>query len=170
MKREITIVKEGNVKKMNLSVLIVLTESEAEKLNCEGLIQSIDNLAKDFHINWAVRKSANNEIIDISRTCQNGIIDDAFIHQLEMDATNFMSELEKMELEKKCLSHEAEETNVPPGFIEELLRRLNLDEDDPDRIRGAELMCVGFPFFCGSVSPEALKEMCELYLKAHEQD
>lgn len=156
---------------------IVLTNIQYDKLTCDELAKRVDGLAKDFHVDWSIECNGNVNIINITRTTTD-TIDDAFCHKLEMDATNFMSAIDKLELSKpepECPSHENAEEMTEKRFIEQLLRDLNLPKEDEDHVIGAKIVCMGpctIPWAVewGKMTHSLLKEMCELYIKAHEND
>ena len=187
MRRTSLVTVQGK-KTMSYAELIVLSDSQRKKLTLyamgkrltglEELRKSIDNLAKDLHVNWSIENNGN-AIICIERTTTDPI-DDAKYHDLEMAAANFMSGIDKLELPKEepeCPSHESdgEEKTTTKQFIKELLRDLNLPTENRFRVIGAQVLCTGLncsPFFItwGKIGYDTLKEMCELYLAAHEND
>lgn len=186
--RKTSLVTVQGKKTMSYAELIVLTDSQHKKLvlyamgkrlaGLEELRKSIDNLAKDLQINWSIEDSGNIHIICIERTTTDPI-DDAKYHDLEIAATNFMSAIDKLELPKtepECPSHEdSEEKTTSKQFVEKLLHDLELPKEDADHVIGASVLCIGpkslpFPLPWGKLGYDTLKEMCELYLAAHEND
>ena len=166
-------------KQMCHAECIVLTNSQYDKLTCDELAKRVDNLAKDYHVDWAIDCNKNANIINITRTTTE-VIDDAFCHQLEMDATNFMSAIDNMEMPKpepECPSHESdgEEETTTKQFVEKLLHDLELPKEDADHVIGARILCIGpkslpFPLPWGKLGHDMLQEMCKLYLAAHENN
>lgn len=175
--RKTTLVTLQGKKAMCHAECIVLTDSLYEKLTCDELAKRVDGLAKDFHVDWSIECNGNVSIINVTRTTTD-IIDDAFCHKLEMDATNFMSAIDKLELPKpehECPSHENNEEMSTTDFVKELLYDLNRPEKDEEHVIGAQVLCYGpkecpLPLPWGKISPDLLKEMCKLYLAAHEND
>lgn len=174
---------------MSYAELIVLSDSQHKKLalyemgerldGLEELRESIDNLAKDLHINWSIESNGNVHIICIERTTTDPI-DDAKYHYLEIAAANFMSTIDKMELPKEknepeCPSHESDDEEMSEKqFVEELLHDLNLPSGNVSHVCGALIIDKTTHPFCpeltcwGRMSYDLLKKMCELYLAAHE--
>lgn len=157
---------------------IVLTNSQYDKLTCDELAKRVDGIAKDFHVDWSIECNGNVNIINITRTT-TATIDDAFCHKLEMDATNFMSAIDKLELSKpepECPAHAVDsEEEQKLEFVKELLYDINLPDEDEEHVIGARILKYGpknfpFPLPWGKISSNLLKEMCELYLVAHEND
>ena len=187
MRRTSLVTVQGK-KTMSYAELIVLSDSQRKKLTLyamgkrlaglEELRKSIDNLAKDLHVNWSIENNGN-AIICIERTTTDPI-DDAKYHDLEMAAANFMSGIDKLELPKEepeCPSHESdgEEELTGEQFVEKLLHDLELPKEDTDHVVGAQVLCIGpksLPFHLpwGKIGYNTLKEMCELYLVAHKDD
>lgn len=174
--RKISLVTSQGKKMMCVAELIVLTNSQYEKLTCDDLAKRVDGLAKDFHVDWSIECNKNANIINVTRTTSD-VVDDAFCHQLEIDATNFMSSIDNMELPKpepECPSHEDNEEMSVTDFVNTLLSDLKLPENHEEHVIGAQVLCYGpeicpIPLPWGKISPDLLKEMCELYLKAHEK-
>ena len=116
--RKTSLVTVQGKKMMSYAELIVLSDSQHKKLvlyemserldGLKELRKSIDNLAKDLHVNWSIESNGNVHIICIERTTTDPI-DDAKYHDLEIAATNFMSAIDKLELPK-----EEQSQNIPP--------------------------------------------------------
>lgn len=198
--RKTSLVTVQGKKMMSYAELIVLSDSQHKKLvlyemgerltGLEELRKGIDNLAKDLHVNWSIESNGNVHIICIERTTTDPI-DDAKYHDLEIAATNFMSAIDKMELPKEkdepeCPSHEPDKVNCDEEekaqdaetlkFVKKLLNDMNLPLDDGRHVRGALIIdTTTHPIFAeptcwGNMSYDLLKEMCELYIKTHEND
>lgn len=187
MRRTSLVTVQGK-KTMSYAELIVLSDSQRKKLTLyamgkrlaglEELRKNIDNLAKDLHINWSIENNGN-ALICIERTTTDPI-DDAKYHDLEMAAANFMSGIDKLELPKEepeCPSHESEdeEEMTDKQFVEKLLHDLELPKENAHHVIGAQVLCIGpkslpFPLPWGKLGHDMLQEMCQLYLKAHEND
>lgn len=172
--KKISLVTSQGKKMMCCAELIVLTELQYEKLADDKFAKQIDSIAKDLKIDWAIDvvETEKKKILNITRTTQN-VIDDEFYHDLEIAAANFMSAIDKLEdkEEEQCPSHE----NTDLTFVETLLHDINLPKEDENHVIGGQILCHGpkdIPFFLpwGKISSSLLKEMCELYLAAHEND
>ena len=147
--RKTTLVTLQGKKAMCHAECIVLTNSQYEKLTCDELAKRVDGLAKDFHVDWSIECNGNVSVINITRTT-TATIDDAFCHELEMDATNFMSAIDKMELSKpepECPSHDnADETDAEKlAFVDSLIED---EESIRKNFRGIDVMAPyrGMPF------------------------
>ena len=157
-------------KQMCVAELIVLTDSQYDKLTDEVLAERVDAIAKDYHIDWSIDETQNAHVINITRTTTN-VVDDAFCHDLEIAATNFMSTIDKLEYDKKepeC--HDLENANLTEekrktiDFVETLLDDINLPEEDEDHVIGGQILRYGpkgipFPLPWGKISSNLLKEM-----------
>lgn len=134
MKKRITIVSKGNKKALCYTALIVLTDSQAQKLASESLLKQIDNVAIDLAVEWAVEVSGNYEILAISRTTFSPI-EEEMLKDIEKTAHEFLANVDKLELQKpepepECPSHEntdktenADETNAEKlAFVDSLIK------------------------------------------------
>lgn len=185
--RKTSLVTVQGKKMMSYAELIILSDSQHKKLalyemgkrlaGLEELRKSIDNLAKALHVNWSIENNENVYIICIERTTADSI-DDAKYHDLEIAATNFMSAIDKLELpeekkEPECPSHAS---NDDLEFVKNLLNDLNLPLDDDSHVCGALIIDTTTHPFCpeltgwGKMSYNLLKEMCQLYIKAHDHE
>ena len=183
MKKRITIVPKGNKKALCYAVLVILTKSQAEKLSNESLLKQLDNMAIDMAIEWAIEMSGDYEILVISRTTFSNV-EEEMLKDIEKTAHEFLSNVDKLELPKvlkepECPSHEdanlTEEKRETIDFVKTLLHDINLPEEDEDHVIGGQILCYGpkdipFPLQWGKISSNLLKEMCELYLAAHENN
>lgn len=169
--KKISLVTSQGKKQMCCAELIVLSESQYEKLTDDCFAKQIDAIAKDLHIDWAIDVTSNANVLNITRTTAN-VIDDAFYHDLEIAATNFMSAIDKLELQKpepECPSHEEtnEEEEETIDFVKTLLEKAIPNERI--RINLMEMIVPGLYVPAGSISRTLLGEMCQIYLKAHEK-
>lgn len=178
--RRVSLTTKGNKKVMLLTQLITLTGSQEQKLNCEALLPELEKIAKKLEIDWAVELSANIEYgtLAVSRTYESEIGNCEF-SSIEKAAKDFLSAVDKLELRKsepECPSHEdSEEEMTTKQFVEKLLHDCELPKEDADHVIGARVMCIGpkslpFPLPWGKLGYDILKEMCKLYLAAHEND
>lgn len=91
MERRIQMTAEGIV----ISVLVVLTPNEQEKLECKDLERTITNIAKDLHVDWAVETCGNVCTATVSKTF-GPVVGNAQICEVQMAATKFMSAVEQL--------------------------------------------------------------------------
>lgn len=137
MKR-IQMVKVGNTKKLCLIELIVLTKVMSDKFNCEGLLQKIDKVAKDLHVEWAIELNGQKEVLAVSRVSDEDTVNEEILHKLEADALTFFSIVQDMEMpEPECPSHENEEPD------EEELEFVRSISKDREKIAGASCPYIG---------------------------
>lgn len=178
--RRVSLTTKGNKKAMLLTQLVTLTGSQEEKLNCEPLLPELEKIAKKLEIDWAVELSANIEYgtLAVSRTYESEIGNFEF-SSIEKAAKDFLSAVDKLKLRKEesdCTPHEdSEEEMTTKQFVEKLLHDLELPKENEDRVIGAQILCIGpksLPFTLpwGKLGYDTLKEMCKLYLDAHEND
>ena len=170
--RRIQLTTKGNKKVMLLTQLVTLTGSQEEKLNCEQLLPELERIAKTLEIDWAVELSANIEYgtLAASRTYEKEIGEYEF-KSIEKATQKFLNKIDKLELpqsdsEPKCPSHEeAQDEEDINDFVTRILQGLN---DRPLRFLIVEKIPLLSYTTVGSISSDLIKEMCELYLKAHE--
>lgn len=182
--RRVSLTTKGNKKVMLLTQLITLTCSQEQKLNCESLLPELEKIAKKLEIDWAVELSANIEYgtLAVSRTHENEIGDYEF-NNIEKAAKEFLNAVDKLALpEPKCPSHESdgEEEKAQDAetleFVKKLLNDLNLPLDNDSHVCGALIIDRTTRLFCpeltgwGKMSYNLLKEMCQLYIKAHDHE
>ena len=165
-------------KTMECTVLVVLTDSEVDILECPDLRSQIDNIAKELHVRWAIEINGNVTHAAISKVLGPiGTSHEA--HALEIKATNFMSAVDKLTLpafnEANCPTHEPanEEAEV---LAKELEFVKSLKEGFGD-MRGALIMPHRVPEpiafltdnYC-TVSPTCLRRMIDAYLKEYDHE
>ena len=170
--KKISLVTSQGKKQMCCAELIVLSESQYDKLTDDYFAKRIDAIAKDLHIDWAIDVTSNANVLNITRTTAN-VIDDAFYHDLEIASTNFMSAIDKLEYDKQnldeCPSHEKvnEEEEETIDFVKTLLEKAVPNERT--RINLMEMIVPGLYAPAESISRALLGEMCELYLAKHDK-
>lgn len=157
---------------------IELNDEQFEKLTNNNLAKRIDSIIKDLHIDWAINVQSGKNILSVTRTT-TGPIDDEYRHNLEIAATNFMSAVEELQCEEpvkeaECPSHEEENDKEEERiqFVKNILQDMTQPEKPENEVIGANIICIGpaylpFAIDWGRMSGELLKEMCELYLAAH---
>lgn len=184
MKKRITIVSKGNKKALCYTALIVLTDSQAQKLASESLLKQIDNMAIDLAVEWAVEVSGNYEILAISRTTFSPI-EEEMLKDIEKTAHEFLANVDKLELQKPestCLADESDDEEKKSQdaetleFVEELLHDINLPHENDSHVCGALIIdttthSAFVESTCwGHMAYDLLKEMCELYINVHNHE
>lgn len=164
-----------------VTILIPLgfdVDEVAKKMECEQLANRIAAIAKEMHIDYAVRASNHIRTAEISFT-HEGKVTSQDEHDYEVKAIDFMSAVEKLELpqpddDQKCPSHESNKIgNVE--FVKKLLSDINLPSDNDNHVCGALVIDTTTHPFCpeltgwGQISYDLLKEMCEIYLQAYKE-
>ena len=159
---------------INVSAIVVLTPTEQEKLECKDLEKSINNIATDLHVAWAVEMNGNVATATVSK--QYGpVVGDEQSHEVEIAATNFMSGIRKLEIPlAKKYPDESDEHSV---IEEELVFARSIldsswDETEEEMgIKGAQIMAeaeaLPFALPCGSISKAMLHRMFESYIKVY---
>ena len=167
---------------INVSAIVVLTPSEQEILECKDLEKSINNIATDLHVAWAVEMNGNVATATVSK--QYGpVVGDEQSHEVEIAATNFMSGIRKLEipLAKKhpeesdgnSLSERLERSVLQQElkFARDILDDAWDETEDEMGIKGAQIMAeaeaLPFALPCGSISKAMLRRMFEAYVKVY---
>lgn len=168
-------------KTLECSVLVVLTDSEVDILECPDLRSQIDNIAKDLHVRWAIETNGNVTHATISKVLGPiGTSHEA--HALEIKATNFMSAVDKLTLpvfdEAACPTHEP--ANEDAEVIAERLafcKEVRADMDDVENIHviGAKLIAGNedirpFVADAGRIGATLLKELLDLYIEKYDHE
>lgn len=93
-----------------ISALIVLTQSEQEKLECKDLEKTITNIAKDLHVDWAVETCDNVCTATVSKTF-GPVVGEAQSNVVERAAITFMSAIRELYIphEESVYSHETKQ-------------------------------------------------------------
>lgn len=154
-----------------VSALVVLTESEREKLECKDLEKTITNIAKELHCDWAVEISSNVAMATISK--QFGpVLGSTQEHEVELLATNFMTAISKLEL-PVALDTEPSKLEGELKFCKEVLNDFGETEEEFG-ILGAKLFCgpedgsLSLP--CGKIGRSLLRRMFESFIKVHSNE
>lgn len=101
MERKFQMTAEGIV----VYILMPVTPSEQEKLECKDLERTITNIAKDLHVDWAVETTG----VTISKTF-GPLIGNAQVRETDVAANTFMSAVRQLDIPKK---HPEEEEDCP---------------------------------------------------------
>lgn len=148
------------VKAIKCSVVSVLTDSEVKRFASKKLRKRINALANDYHLQWAV-ECDNSTVLLTSRVAIEFNAQDT--HSLEMDTTNFLAAINKMELEEEPKDNS---DNNDVEFVKEVLK----DLEDGDCIALALLAEIGFgdnsivlPY--GNLSKKLATEMCKYFIE-----
>lgn len=155
--------------------VVVLTESQLEKLENSELLPRIEAAAKDLHVDFSVEKNGNVALCIVGTT-QKWPVDSTDMHNAQINATNFMSFVDDLEVEVEEDKDGKEMSNK--DFVKKLLEDMDLPKTNNRHVFGALIVdgdCVNTPIIpvgmeWGIMSNNLLREMCELYLKTHEQD
>ena len=166
-----------------VEVVIELNDSQFEKLENKDLLPQIESIAKDLHLTWDVESDPESH--DHMKLVVIGVnmpwpVNDFSMHDAELQAINFMSTIDNLELEKheNVPAQETRESAETKEFVQALLTDLNLPKEDGDHVIGAVvvdrdsanfgLLLPGMGW--GRIGYALLKEMCELYLEKHAKD
>lgn len=166
-------------KTMECTVLVVLTDSEVDILECPDLRSQIDNIAKDLHVRWAIETNGNVTHATISKVLGPiGTSHEA--HALEIKATNFMSAVDKLTLpvfdEVDCPTHEPanEEAEVIAERLE-FCKEVREDMDDMENFHVIDATLVAghedYPdivYKAGKIGTALLKELLDLYIEKYD--
>lgn len=170
--KKISLVTSQGKKQMCVAELIVLSESQYEKLMDKRLAKQVDSIAKDLHVDWAIEETGNANILGISRTTAD-VVDDAFYHDLEIASINFMKDVDKLQLstEAECPSHEdATKNQENVEFVKALLKEVVPNKNM--RVIVAEIVPSFIPGTCirkATISTDLLREMCKIYLESYHE-
>ena len=159
---------------INISAIVVLTPSEQDVLECKDLEKSINNIATDLHVAWAVETNGNIATATVSK--QYGpVVGDEQSHEVEIAATNFMSGIRKLHI--PCATKDPKESDDHSVIEEELaFARSVLDSawnetEEEMGIKGAKIIaeCESLPICipCGQISKAMLRRMFESYVKVY---
>lgn len=158
---------------INVSAIVVLTPSEQETLECKDLEKSINNIATDLHVAWAVEMNGNVATATVSK--QYGpVVGDEQSHEVEIAATNFMGGIRKLQVPSTMLYKKDPNEKV---IEEELAFARSILDDTWDEteeemgIKGAKIIaeCESLPICipCGQISKAMLRRMFESYIKVY---
>lgn len=151
--------------------IVVLTNEQFQKLECQELQPAIDALCKDMHIEGRYCKDSNDMHLSIiSATLSE--YDDTAHHTMEMTHLNFLNAVDKLELQKpipeeqeesaSTVYHNEEEYNFVKGVFE---------RDDWELISGASIetriLGLPVPIEIAAISSDTLKELLRCYLEVH---
>lgn len=162
MEKRFSLVDTGKgVKAIKCAVVSVLTDSEVKKFASKELRKRINALANDYHLQWTV-ECDNTTVLLTWRVAIEFNAQDT--HSLEMDTTNFLAAINKMELKEP----EDNTGNKDVEFVKEVLQ----DLEDGDCITLAllseiQLEDCGVVLPYGNISARLAKEMCKCFIEKH---
>lgn len=165
---------------INISVLVVLSNTEQEKLECSNLRPKIDTIAKDMRVDWAVETNNNVSMATISRMYGSNVGKEEE-NEMETAAINFMSAVSKLEFKEALPAindEQADQAVEDYKFIKKLVEdweeKVDKDNDTIEPgIAGFEIMANianKFAIPCGHIRGHLAKELCMSYLKVHSHD
>jgi len=169
MEKRFSLVDTGNgVKAIKCAVVSVLTDSEVKKFASKKLRNRINITAKDYHLQWVIECDSSTMLLT-SRVAMEFNAQDT--HSLEMDTTNFLDAINKMELKDEKIQDEEKEKNKDVEFVKEVLQ----DLEDKDCIALALLSEIKLgdnnivlPY--GNISAKLAKKLCECFIQANEHE
>lgn len=161
---------------INVSAIVVLTPSEQEILECKDLEKSINNIATDLHVAWAVEINGNIVTATISK--QFGpVVGDEQSHDVVIAATNFMSGIRELHIPCDVRQEDPNESDENSVIEKELVFARSIldttwDETEEEMgIKGAKIIaeCKSLPICipCGQISKAMLHRMFESYVKVY---
>lgn len=173
MDKEITKVRVGNSTMMCVTVLVPLSTSQVEKMESRLLVDRIANLAKDFHVDWSIRVNNHDKTAEIAHNHRENVITSQMLHDDEVNAINFMSAIDKMEMEEQDPEEdEFDECIILNEDIPAIRKFIKNVMDDEDII-GAGLAVLSLPgnmsVNCGHISKPILNQMCQAWLDTHKE-
>lgn len=130
MERKFQMTAEGIV----VYILMPVTPSEQEKLECKDLERTITNIAKDLHVDWAVETTG----VTISKTF-GPLIGNAQVSEADVAANTFMSAIRQLDIPKKHLA-----------------KVQDVDDNEPDELDDAVVV-----FTAGNNTAQVIKALRE---------
>lgn len=107
-----------------VSALIVLTQSEQEKLECKDLEKKITNIAKSLNVDWAVETSGNVCNAAVSKT-YGPVVGDLQVCEVITAADIFMSDVRQLDIPKT--HSEEEKKECPEEDISDVVITFDVD-------------------------------------------
>jgi hypothetical protein len=158
---------------ISISAIVVLTPSEQEILECKDLEKSINNIATDLHVAWAVE--INGDIATATISKQFGpVVGDEQSHEVEIAATNFMGGIRKLQVPSTMLYKKDPNEKVIEeelAFARSILDSTWDETEEEMGIKGAKIIaeCKSLPICipCGQISKAMLRRMFESYVKVY---
>ena len=163
--------------KCQIEVLVVLTTSQLEKMECATLRDAIDNIAKKMHVSWYVEKSGNMHVCVVGAKCTNTMTDDD-MYQVEITSTNFMTAIDELEFPKEEPKEERDLIDFDDdeiAFVKMLQEDLQLPLENKRHITGALVVDTStVPMLesitgWGQVGHDLLEKFVQLYLEKYDR-
>lgn len=151
--------------------IVVLTNEQFQKLECQELQPAIDALCKDMHIEGRYCKDSNDMHLSIiSATLPE--YDDTAHHTMETTHLNFLNAIDKLEMQKPTPEEPAEGASTVYHDEEEYNFVKEMYEDyDWENLSGAAVHTIlpglPVPIEIGTISSTTLKELFRCYLEVH---
>lgn len=165
MKREIISSEAG---KLDISILIPLTQKEEEKMECSELAKRITNLAKEMHVNYAIRISDNKKLAEVS-FAHEGKLDHEDELSYEKKALEFVSAVDTLEIpEPECPNHE-QDINEEAEAINKNLKNAEAILKDIEKLHFI-IAVETLPRILhqvGAIPISEMKEMLEMYIQKY---
>ena len=164
MEKRFSLEDTGNgVKAIKCAVISVLTDGEVKKFADKKLRKQINAAAKNYHLQWTIECDSATVLLTW-RVAMSFNAQDT--HSLEMDTTNFLAAINKMEIEDEKVQDQDEERNEDVEFIKEVLK----DLEDGDCVALAMLAEIGFgdnsivlPY--GNFSKKLAIKVCKCFIE-----
>jgi hypothetical protein len=153
--------------------IVVLTNEQFQKLECQELQPAIDALCKDMHIEGRYCKDSNYMHLSIiSATLPE--YDDTAHHTMEMTHLNFLNAVDKLELPKPTSEeHEEGESKVLDDEEEYNFIKETYEDYEWENLSGASMHTIlpglPVPIEIGTISSTTLKELFKCYLEVHKR-
>lgn len=177
MERTFVVIDE---KTLECAVPVELNNTQEAIMECEELRDQIDQIAKNLHVCWDVKKLGNKSYAIISKVIDVVSLDKS-AHEVEIKAINFMSAIGGLTLpsfEHNCPNHEP--ANEEADVIAERLKfckEIREDMDDVDNIHivAADLV-IGHgdlmysSIRAGNIDTPLLKELLDLYIEKYDHE
>lgn len=174
MERTFVIIDE---KTLECAVPVELDNTQETIMECEELRDQIDQIAKNLHVCWDVKKLDNKSYAFISKVIDVVSLDKS-AHEVETKAINFMSAIGELTLpsfEANCPTHEP--ANEDAEVLAKELDFVKGLKEDVDDMRGALIMPSGIPeplaFLTDNywtISPTCLRRMIDAYIKEYDHE
>lgn len=171
MDKEISRKRVGNTTVTCVTILIPLTPSQSDKMENHSLADRIANLAKDFHVDWAIRVNGDSVTAEISHNHKESVVTSQMLHDDEVNAINFMTAVDRLDLTEQG-SEECEEEFVNNNDIPGLRKLMKEIIDDPNIVMAGlvtEVSPFGIALGKGHISKPVLNQMCQAWLDIYKE-
>lgn len=161
---------------IEITVLQTLTNVQLEKFENHELYPKIEAAAKDFQLNWSIDVKGNVATLVTSSTTSSNILKGRMV-AVEKNSLNFKFAVEKMSVPEQ-LPVKKEEDLVKSvsdyDFIKTIVDTWDETDEFPQTV-GFVIMassrdCPILRIPVGFIPQKLAKELCESYLKVHNDD